>query len=329
MPDSPKTPRPKPRLGRGLSSLIGESTDLIHPQEQDYQKVTDSPSPDLDAPSLQTQHAAHHISQIPLDQIAPNPHQPRANFAQDQLAQLAESIKHQGILQPLIVSPASPASPHPYVLVAGERRLRAARHGALETVPCLVRQATPQQMLEWALVENIQRADLNPIERARGYRQYMDRFALTQAELAERLGEPRPTVANYLRLLGLSDAVQDMILDGKLTFGHAKILAGLPPDPEKQLALAKKVISTGLSVRELERLVAQSAPPTTVHAPLAPDKPRYIHDLEERLSHALRTRVRIVPGKKKNTGRLIVEYYSLDDFDRITEGLGLGGEEAH
>jgi len=180
-------------------------------------------------------------------------------------------------------------------------------------------------MIEWALVENIHRTDLNPLERAKAYREYIDRFRLTQAEAAERLGQARATVANHLRLLDLAQEVQERIADGRLTFGHAKVLASLIEQPQRQIALARKVTDQGLSVRQLEEIVAQRAaaaePPTETKQPAG--KSAYIRDLEDQLSRAVGTRVVIKPSRTKNRGRIVIEYYTLDDFDRIAASLGL------
>jgi len=324
-----RPPHLKPRLGRGLSSLIVSSTHAAG-DAQHYRPVPEAPAvaqlPQPSPGSPVPQGGA--ATEIPIDQIGPNPYQPRKDFRAEDLADLARSIAAQGILQPLLVARAEDPTQQPYLLVAGERRIRAARLAGLHTVPCVVRQATKQQMLEWALVENIQRSDLNPVERAQAYREYMDRFSLTQADAAERLGQPRATVANYLRMLDLSDEIQRMIVDGHLSFGHAKVLAGLTTAPERQLALARRTASEGLSVRILERLVTNAAaegavPVTEQPPPSGRTKPAYLRDLEEQLSRAVATRVTLLPGRAKHTGRIVVEYYSLDDFDRIAKLLGL------
>ncbi|MHC4983293.1 MAG: ParB/RepB/Spo0J family partition protein [Planctomycetota bacterium] len=313
----------KPRLGRGLSSRIVNSAEAA--DESAYRRVTGLPPVGkVPRDTAGGSPAAEKLRDVPLEQIGPNPHQPRQDFEPQQLAALAESISKQGLLQPLIVAESSqPAAAHRYLLVAGERRLRAARQLNLPSVPCLVRQATPRQMLEWALIENIHRTDLNPIERAEAYRNYVDRFALTQDQAAEKLGQPRSTVANYLRLLDLCDDVRQMVIDGRLSFGHAKVLAGLVNQPARQLALARKAAARQLSVRRLEGLVsvaeaAAGAPSIKARAA----KPAYIRDLEAQLSQALGTRVTIQPGRAKQTGRVVIEYYSLDDFDRIAAALG-------
>ncbi len=315
---TPRASKKKPRLGRGLASLIVNSTSP--PADGQYAPTgTDTPA----APA--TNQADGQPREIPLNQITPNPYQPRQQFDDQHIAELARSIGEQGILQPLLVAPATDGEARPFVLIAGERRLRAAALADLVTVPCVVRQATPQQMLEWAIIENIQREDLNPVEQARAYRDYMDRFGLTQAQVAERLGQPRATIANYLRLLDLSDAVQKMLLADQLTFGHAKVLAGLAGQPEKQLAIAKMVARKGLSVRQLEGIVAAAR--TDVAKARSgrsrADKPAYIRDLQDQLTRQVGTKVDITPGRAKDTGKLTIEYYSLDDFDRIVGNLGV------
>ena len=321
MASQPKSPRP--RLGRGLSSLIGDSSAALA-DDQTYRHVTGLP-PIPTRPPGEPAQADGAPRQIGLDEIAPNPYQPRRQFKDEDLAELAQSITSQGVLQPLIVARTDQGD-RPFVLIAGERRLRAARQAGLATVPCIVRDASPQQMLEWALVENIQRAELNPIERAQAYREYIDRFSLTQAEAAARLGQPRPTVANYLRLMELPEHVQAMVGDGTISFGHAKLLAGLTGSAARQIRLAKKIAKTGMSVRQLEvaLAVAMGAQGGSAQVPGAErSKPAYLLDLEERLGRAMGTRVAIQPGRAKNAGRVIIEYYSLEDFDRISAALGL------
>ena len=330
----------RPRLGRGLSSLITGTTADLPSDDKTYQHVTGMP-PIAPAPAAQQPQTGGRPQEIPLDDIGPNPYQPRSQFNAEELSDLTASVATQGILQPLIVAacattrgtagatPGQAEAAKPYLLVAGERRLRAARQAGLPTVPCVVRQATPQQMLEWALVENIQRADLNAVERAHAYREYIDRFGLTQAQAGERLGQPRATVANYLRLLDLHLDVRRMIAGGGLSFGHAKLLVALCEKPAKQVALARRVVRMGMSVRQLEAILelATGAAGEERRADRARRaKPPYLVDLEERLTRRLGTRVVIQPGRAKNSGRVVIDYYSLEDFDRISAALGLGGE---
>jgi len=318
---SRKDPRKKPRLGRGLSGLIINSTEPA--QASDYQPV---PSQPVAAVPPQTPAPGEKLREIPLDHLAPNPYQPRQDFDEQEMASLADSIRSQGMLQPLVVAQSSdPSAEQPFILVAGERRLRAARRAGLTTAPCVIRPATAQQMLEWALIENIHRADLNPVERADAYRTYIDRFGLSQEQAAERLGQPRSTVANYLRLLDLSDDIRRLLSLGRLSFGHGKVLAGLLAQPARQLALARKAATEQLSVRALEELVTAALRDAGVERPAQrrrSSKPPYIRDLEEQLSQTVGTRVVIRPARAKNSGRIVIDYYSLDDFDRITGALG-------
>jgi len=316
----------KRRLGRGLASLITHSAPP--PDAPPAHKPIPVPvTPDVDTPDATEAQATPDATpqEISVDQISPNPYQPRRDFDNEQLAELTASVREHGILQPLLVAPRgdNPVDTT-YVLIAGERRLRAAKLAALTSVPCVLRNADSRQLLEWAIIENVQRSDLNPIDRAKAYRDYIDRFSLTQAQAAQRLSQPRATIANYLRILDLSDDVQQLLLSGRLSFGHAKVLAGLAGRPEIQLALAGKTAARNLSVRQLEALVASENSSDTNDPPARSrsTKPPYILDLEQQLSGVIGTRVTIRTGRAKDTGAVTIEFYSLDDFDRITRALG-------
>ncbi len=320
------------RLGRGLSSLIHSSTAMAEPPGAGLSSASGA---DGDAETAQTPVTPTVSSgkplEVPVEKIAPNPHQPRRTFAQDALAELTASVRQQGVLQPvLVVRSAGSDGESPYVLIAGERRLRAAKLAGLDTIPCYVRQANEQQMLEWSLIENIQRSDLNAVERAQAYRNYMDRFSLTQAEVAERTAESRAGVANYLRLLDLCDDVQAMLVGGKLSFGHGRALAGLAGKSELQEKLAKRIVDGMMSVRQAEQLVAAARDgkdQAPGHAPAGKrSKPPYVRDLESQLTRAVGTRVVIQPGRARNTGRIVIDYYSLDEFERIAGSLGFQPE---
>ncbi|MBN1942094.1 MAG: ParB/RepB/Spo0J family partition protein [Phycisphaerae bacterium] len=324
----------KRRLGRGLSSLIRTTSPTAASQVATLQ---DSPGEGKTPISVPTEGEGK-AREIPIDQIAHNPHQPRKNFDEVQLAELAQSIRQEGILQPLVVTASrgggGGAVPEkPFTLIAGERRLRAAVRAGLSTVPCVLRDATDQQMIEWAVIENIQRADLNPIERGMAYREYMDRFGLTQEQVAKRMGQPRATVANFLRMLDLCDDVQSLVAQNLISFGHAKVIAGLAGKPERQIKIAQLVVTNGLSVRSLEGVVtSQPKEKTRGKKSKGPgrggsEKPAYVRDAEQRLTEAVGTRVTILPGRAKNTGKIVLEYYSLDDFDRIAAALGLDPRE--
>lgn len=299
-----KQPR---RLGRGIASLLAEA--------------------DAPHPALREQTGAAAITrELPLQTIAPNPNQPRSGFDAEQLKELAESIRTAGVIQPVIVRPKGAG----YELAAGERRVRAARIVGLATIPAVVREVTDEQMAEIALIENIQREDLNPMDRAAAYKAHCDQFDLTVEALAGRLGEDRSTVANYIRLLDLPDSVQQLVRAGSVWMGHARSLLGLP-DHAAMEQLAQETIANGFSVRHLEGLVRSYKPDGAEPKPDVPPKPAakrpLIQELEERFSERLQTKVTIHEGRKKHTGRIVIAYYSLDDFDRIAERLGINLDE--
>ena len=253
---------------------------------------------------------------IPLAAVSPNPHQPRRQFDEAGLSELAASLKSNGVIQPIIVRRVGDR----FELVAGERRLRAAKLANMPTIPAIVRELDSFTQAQMALVENIHREDLNPMERAAAYRALIEQLGLTQAELAKRLGEDRSTVTNFLRLLDLAEPVRTMILDGRLSLGHAKVLAGVS-DILEQERLGKLVVSQGLSVRNLERLVQSPAAPT----PAKPTKQvsAHLHELEKSFARQLGMRVQIRSGTNKAKGRVVIHYASLDQFDQLLDRLGV------
>jgi ParB family chromosome partitioning protein len=258
------------------------------------------------------------LRRISIGAITPNPYQARTVWNEEELAELTESIKANGIIQPIVVRPAGVG----YELIAGERRFRAAQRANLTEMPAMVRPATDEQLHEWALVENIHRVDLNPIERAKAYREYVDCFSLTQAEAAERLGEGRSVVANYLRLLDLPQEIKQMLAQGQLSMGHARAILALPTDDLRR-KLANRAMAGRLSVREVERLVRKYLAGTGQAKPTVRSKPPHIVDLENKLAGELNTKVSIETRRNGQRGRIIIEFYSLDEFDGITERLGL------
>src|SRR4051812_8654135 len=256
---------------------------------------------------------------IPPDSIHPNPHQPRQSMDEAKGAELASSIKSSGIIQPIIVRK---LDGNVYQLIAGERRWRAAKLAGLPTVPAIVREVSSYEQAQMALIENIQREDLNPIERAQSYRTLIDQLGLTQAELAVRLGEDRSSIANHLRLLDLNDHVQELVRSAKLTLGHAKLLAGVN-DPVEQDRLANLVLSQDLSVRNLERLLANPEVPTGRSRHEASPPSAHLQDLERNLTRQLGLRVQVKSGAKKGRGRLVIHYGSLGQFDGLIARLGV------
>lgn len=311
------TKREKPKhLGRGLDSLISPITDDAI---SSYRRLSD----DANASNFPAdKELRDSMREIKLDEISPNPYQARNIWNEQELSELAESIRANGVIQPIIVRPFSDG----YQLIAGERRFRAAKLISLDKIPALIRQATDEQLYEWSLVENIHRVDLNPIERAKAYRDYLNAFSLTQTEAAGRLGEDRSVVANYLRLLDLPQDIKQMLADNKLSMGHARAILALPTD-ELRRKLANRAMAGRLSVREVERLVRKYLAGTNQRKNTALSKSPHIIDLERKLGSQLGTRVNIETRKNGQRGKIIIEFFSLDEFDGITERLGLTYEE--
>jgi ParB family chromosome partitioning protein len=308
----------KPRLGRGLSSLISVSE---LPVEQEITPPRDGASSAISGSGAAASPATNldgEPLQIPVDSIRPNPHQPRKNIAESAVAELAASIKTSGVIQPIIVRRRADG----YELIAGERRWRASRQAGLATIPAIVRDVDAPTQAQLALIENIQREDLNPIDRAQGYRTLMDQLGLTQAEIAGRLGEERSSIANYLRLLDLADSVRERVRDGQITLGHGKLLAGIADILEQQ-RLADVIVSQSLSVRNLERLL--QAKPETLRTRAAKGSAAHLQDLERSLARQLGMRVQVRSGAK-GKGRLILHYNSLDQFDDLLQKLGVSPE---
>ncbi|MFL5243298.1 MAG: ParB/RepB/Spo0J family partition protein [Gemmataceae bacterium] len=281
----------KNRLGRGLDAL------LSMPAEPENQ------------------------SQIPLQQIDHNPYQPRRSFDEEELASLSDSIRAHGVLQPLVVRR---VDGH-FQLIAGERRLRAARAAGLDSVPVHVVDFNDQQVLEAALVENIQRADLNPIEKAQGFKEHLDLFGLTHEQLAVRLGLARTTITNLVGLLDLPGQVQDAVRRQQVSTGHAKLLKGLA-DPERQVRLCHEIIARGLSVHATESLIKQplnQEPPASNSNGTEKEsieKTAHILGIEEELRQKLATRVEI-RLRAEDKGQIILTFSSNDDFERLLEAL--------
>lgn len=309
--------REKPKhLGRGLQSLLGPI--IFNSENEDHLLSNQSKTPNF-PPDEEMQKS---LREIKIEDISPNPYQARLIWDEQEMANLAESIRANGILQPIIVRPEGPK----YQLIAGERRFRAAKLASLTTIPAVVRRATDQEMLEWALIENIHRSNLNPLERAKAYQNYISTFSLTQAEAAQRLGEDRSVIANYLRLLDLPDEIKQMLINGQLTMGHGRAILALPTD-ELRRKLANRALVGRLSVREVERLVRKYLTGTDQTGAKPHAKPPHILDLESKLSSQLGTKVSIETRKNGQKGRIIIEFYSLDEFDRITERFGLAYAE--
>jgi ParB family chromosome partitioning protein len=254
-------------------------------------------------------------TEVPLESITRNPRQPRVHFDPEKLQELSDSIREHGVIQPLIVSPASDGQ---YTLIAGERRLEASRKAGLKKVPVVIRQASDQQMLEWALIENVQRADLNPLEEAEAYQHLNTDFGLSHEEIARRVGKSRSAVTNTLRLLGLkAPDVRQALVDGTITEGHARALLGLS-SPKAQDAALQTVVNLELSVRQTEALVRKlggEKPAAKSKAGLPPE----VADIEQRLRRSLGTKVTLRHGGKG--GSLTIHYYSDEELDALLDRL--------
>jgi ParB family chromosome partitioning protein len=277
-----------------------------------------------------------HFAEIPLDQIVPNPRQPRQVFDEDEMAELVHSIKEIGVLQPVVVRPtadvgaadgadaatdASAAGPR-YELIMGERRWRATEQAGLTTIPAIVRDTADDALLRDALLENLHRSQLNPLEEAAAYQQLLDDFGCTHEELATRIGRSRPQISNTLRLLRLPPLVQRRVAAGVLSAGHARALLALD-DGAAMERLAQRIVAEGLSVRSVEEIVALGGDePTTPRKPRAGNRMAVLDDLAARLSDRLDTRVKIALGRRK--GRLTVEFATVDDLQRIVQQIAPG-----
>lgn len=304
----------KPRLGRGLASLLGAVNEVPgevvverpvpHPVDSVPPSVLATPPKQNDSPR-----------EIPVAAVGVNPYQPRLATDPQALAELVESIRQHGIVQPIVVRRHGEG----FELIAGQRRLEAVRQLERTTIPAIVREATDQQMLELALIENIHREDLNCVDRATAYKNYQDTFRLSPDQIAERLGQDRTTVTNYLRLLGLSEPVLNLLRTGRLSMGHARAIVGLE-SPDEQTKLAFRCVQLGLSVRQIEGMVTRIKSPADPAGRSAQKSPNIL-DLELQMTRSLSAKVQIVPTRKKGSGKVVIEYHSLDDFDRILDAI--------
>jgi ParB family chromosome partitioning protein len=311
-----KTEKPR-HLGRGLASLLGPITLSA---ETPHLPI---PIAEIGSNDLSDKVLSDSLKELRIDDIQPNPFQVRFIWNEQELADLAKSIKANGVIQPIIVRPAGVG----YQLIAGERRWRAAKLAEVETIPAIVRRATDDELLEIALIENIHRTDLNPVERATAYQKYLNTLSLTQAEAGDRLGEDRSVIANYLRLLDLPTEIKQMLIDGQLTMGHARAILSLPTD-EMRRKLANRAMAGRLSVREVERLVRKFLSAADLQKTTTKTRPVHIQDLENRLSKELGTNVAIETRKNGKCGRIIIEFHSLEEFDRIMERIGVTSTDA-
>jgi len=295
--------KPTSRLGRGLTTLISASM----------------------SSGTQSENAARPddvVTHIPIDSVRANPRQPRTSFSEASLAGLAESIRTNGVVQPIIVRHVEQG----YELVAGERRLRAAKMAGMQIIPAIIRYLGDRDALELALIENLQREDLTPIERATAYRNYLEEFGGTVDDLAKRLGESRANVSNYLRLLSLDPEVCYMLGAGQLSMGQARAIAAIE-DRQRQIALAKIAVRRNLSVRQVENLVRQLTSETgreerssTIQSVATR---RHCEQIAQAFSKAIGMPVRVFAGRKKNSGRVVISFRNLEEFEQLAGRVGV------
>ena len=309
MNSSPTNTKPR-KLGRGLSSLISEPVSVeVAPNIQTFPEHSTS--------------ATNQSQSIPVTQISVSPFQPRRAIDEAALGQLADSIRRSGVMQPIIVRPLPNAG---FELVAGERRWRAAQRAGLETIPAVVRTLSDADAAEWALVENIQREDLNPMERAWALRQMQEKFGLTHAQLAGRVSLERSTVANLIRLTELEPEIAAMIVNGEISAGHGRALLGMPSGAPR-LGLAKAAAVGGWSVRRIEQAVQR--PDEAIPEPAkqvieeATGREAVLRDLERQVSQQLGTKVIINTDKQGKKGKMVIEFYGLDHFDGLLARMGV------
>lgn len=298
----------KSALGRGLGALLDNNTGGATGQEENNLPAENG---------LAGRSVAGAVAQVPMNQIEANPFQPRTEFDETALKELAESIQTQGIIQPITVRKMGPDK---YQIISGERRYKASRLAGLTTIPAYVRTANDQSMLEMALVENIQRENLNALEIAISYQRLIEECKLTQENLAERVGKERSTVTNYLRLLKLPPQIQFAIRDGRISMGHARAILGVD-DIGMQLKIFNDILENDLSVRKVEGLVRERSPKNKT----SKDKARNawaaeIRNLQDRLAHRYETKVEI-KHKDNGSGQILINYFSNDDLNRLMDML--------
>ena len=298
-----KAARPKRGLGKGLNALFGESG-------YEPEKAADP------EPEKQVEAEKSEVT-VKIASIIANEKQPRKNFDEEELSQLTESVRQYGVLQPLLVKKEG----EKYRIIAGERRYRAAKEAGLKEIPVVIRDYTSQQAAEVSIIENVQRADLNPMEEAMAYQMLIDDYGLKQEEIAGKVSKNRTTITNALRLLKLSDKVRLMVAQGALSAGHARTLVPIE-DEETQYALAREVVEKQLSVRETERLVKQAGRKKPEKKKKdEPDLSIYFREYEDKMKEILGTKVHI-NRRDKNKGRIEIDYYSQNELERIMELLG-------
>ncbi|MDD6647922.1 MAG: ParB/RepB/Spo0J family partition protein [Firmicutes bacterium] len=300
-------------LGKGLDALFGDAEVTLQSRTEKNSKSENGKTEDPQEGIKKTERAGRGIDYIDINDIKPNSNQPRKTFDEDKLNELAASIEEHGLIQPLVLRKAEKG----YEIVAGERRWRAARKIGIREIPCIVRELTDEENMLLAIIENMQREDLNPIEEAEGIRQMIDTYGLTQEEVSKSVGKSRPYIANSLRLLRLPETVRKYVEDGSLSTGHAKAIAAVS-DEKKQIELAEAAIRDGLSVRQLEKLAQQDKSGVKTRSRVK-QKTADVKRVEEDLKNALGTKVTL--NQKGKKGKIEIEFYSKDELERLIELL--------
>nr|QGT51175.1 chromosome partitioning protein ParB [uncultured Firmicutes bacterium] len=304
--------KPRKGLGKGLDALFSAAPEPIQEEtpKSEISKATKMPSASAEP-------IGEAVRELKMIDIEPNPEQPRKQFEPEKLEGLADSIKKHGLVQPLLVKEQGNGR---YLIIAGERRWRAAKLAGLKKVPCIIKDYSEQEVMEIALIENLQREDLNPIEEAEGYQELMKKFGLTQEVVSERVGKSRSAVANALRLNNLTEQVKEMLIDGRLSQGHARALLPLPSEGLQQ-EIAERIVKENLNVRQTETLVAKLKEQKSDKPPKETDKEilQYYTAAEEKLSSRLGAKVKIHEGRKKS--KIEIEYYTHDDLERLMREL--------
>ncbi len=307
-------------LGKGLDSLI--PANILKPESPEKlaekaAKISDSENINEKSSEIKEKEEKASEVIVKITKIEPNREQPRKNFDEEALKELAESIKHFGLISPILVQDRKDR----YEIIAGERRWRAAKLAGLKEVPVIIRNYTEKEIAEIALIENVQREDLNPIEEAMGYKRLIEEFDLKQEEVAECVSKSRSAITNSLRLLKLSEQVQKYLIDNAISMGHARALLAVD-DEEKQVELAQKIVIEKLSVREVEKLVKNLDKPMKEKKVPDTQLQAIYESYEEKIKESLATKVKITPSAKtKGAGKFEIEFYSTEDFERILERI--------
>jgi len=310
-------PKKSRGLGKGLDALFGDAEVSLNRNKSNDDQEIKTPAAKKKTPAADTaaETASNGLAYIDINDIKPNSDQPRKTFDEDKLAELAASIEEHGLIQPVVLRKMKKG----YEIVAGERRWRAARLIGIKEIPCIIKELTDEENMLLAIIENMQREDLNPIEEAEGIQQMIETYGLTQEKVSKSVGKSRPYITNCLRLLKLPKEVRSYVAEGQLSAGHAKVLAGVEEE-EKQVKLADSVIKEGWSVRQLENNIREEKPASRPAARAKAKNPN-VKRVEDDLKEALGTKVNLNQNKKGNKGKIEIEFYSREELERLIELL--------